>query len=92
MTLATLDHIALPADAMHCWEWDDDGQRCFVITEPVELDAAGHRLSVRVAGVQDYTGAVQRRVVLAVGAGDCELTAGQIDGLVAALSTARNRL
>lgn len=64
MTLATLDQITPPADAIRCDPWEDDGQRSFAITEPVELDAGGYPLSVRVAGgAQDYTGAVERRVV-----------------------------
>lgn len=92
MTLATLDQITPPADAIRCDPWEDDGQRSFAITEPVELDAGGYPLSVRVAGAQDYTGAVDRRVVLVVGHDDCELSAEQVDGLVAALLAAKERL
>lgn len=92
MTLATLDQIALPADALCCWGWDDDGQRCFPITESVDLDADGHRLSVRVVGTQDFTGAVERCAALTVGAGSCTLSGAQIDALVAALTAAKERL
>lgn len=92
MTLATLDQVAPPSDAIRCDSWDDDGQRSFAITEPVELDADGYPLSVRVGGAQDFTGSVERRVVLVVGGRDCELSAVQVEGLVAALRAAVSRL
>lgn len=90
--LATLEQIEPPADAIRCHPWEDDGQRGLVITEQVDLDAAGHALHVNVAGAQDYTGAVERRVVLEVGGDCCELTANQVDGLVAALLAAKELL
>ncbi|XTP36706.1 hypothetical protein ACORG1_11000 [Mycobacterium sp. TJFP1] len=92
MTLSTLDQITPPDDAIRCHPWEDDGQRSFVIAEPVELDAAGYPLSVSVAGAQDYTGAVERRVVLSVGGRECELTLEQARALRAAVLAAEGRL
>lgn len=76
--LATLDAIPAPSDAIHCSDWSD-GQRWFLVAEE---HVAGVRVGVD--GMQDYTGAVERKVFL--DGGRVELSAAEVKELGVALS------